>query len=78
MPKPLPNALEWYIKEQRLDPVAVMNRLQGEGGPVSDLAVLPCDIGEEDARKAVDWLRLQGLPGASLVRLANSALINRN
>lgn len=50
------NKLVQYIEESWSDEVKTMNDLQDEG-IVSDNAVQAKDVSDEDAEKAVEWLK---------------------
>jgi hypothetical protein len=53
------NALEWHILENSLDEIATMDRLQFESTTISDCCVRACDVALTDAKRAVEWLKIQ-------------------
>jgi hypothetical protein len=52
-------ALESHIQNNRLSEVETMNRLQGEGGIISDECTWAADVPATDAAKAVEWIKKQ-------------------
>lgn len=50
------NLLTLWILETKSDEGAVMHRLQGSAGVISDNCVDASDVASEDARAAVQWL----------------------
>jgi hypothetical protein len=53
------NALQWYIIDNGLDEVATMDRLQLESLTISDCCVTAGDVARSDAKRAVEWLKIQ-------------------
>lgn len=51
------NSLETFLSGRTINVLDAMNQLQG-AGIVSDLAVLPADVAETDAKRAVRWLSI--------------------
>lgn len=50
------NSLEKHIFESWSDEIKVMNDLQ-ESGVISDNAINAKDVCQEDAKKAVEWIK---------------------
>ncbi len=60
------NALQRHIQENALSEVLTMDRLQLESRTISDCAVWAADVCDVDARRAVEWLKVQDAKRAAL------------
>lgn len=54
------NSLERYIKQHGLNEKKEMDKLQGEGGLISDCCVNAEDVADSDCENAVRWLHGMG------------------